>query len=236
MKLIDITDDLIGVLIREMAPMVANLTEWELAISGVGARSVRKEDAYEEILVARLEELCPGLDLGGTNRGLLERFVEYLVEANVKGAYLPGTEEIVLVRENVDESNMDGLRILVAHELVHRGQHVNHPELFKKLEDEVRRLMARTQHGKASFGDMRGTMERVNSVMRIVEGHATYVQQVLHQTRFPDAQIEMHFDMGWLLMRLFGRQKVDQYRRGLAEVVTSIQEGKTVESLYRETT
>jgi len=57
-------------------------------------------------------------------RDIVTRTVEYLVENNVLAAYEPLTNELMVVRENVDDSNLDGLKVVLGHELTHRGQHM----------------------------------------------------------------------------------------------------------------
>ena len=53
--------------------------------------------------------------------GFLERMVEYLVEQDTLAAYLPGADEILAIRENVDDSNLNSLRLALGHELMNRG-------------------------------------------------------------------------------------------------------------------
>lgn len=69
-------------------------------------------------------------------REFVDRTVEYLVEINVLAAYEPLTNELMVVRGKVDDSNLDGLKLVLAHELTHRGQHVHHPALFERASIE----------------------------------------------------------------------------------------------------
>ena len=136
-KRLVVTEQLIREVVHEVAPVVSEATGWPLEIRALGHRVLPRDRGYEEVLLARIKGA--GIDLGDApKRGLLERLLEYVVEGTVLAAYEPSTSELLVVRENVDDSNLDGLRLVVAHELVHRGQHVNHGELFAQVDAAVR--------------------------------------------------------------------------------------------------
>ena len=61
-------------------------------------------------------------------------------------------------------------------------------------------------------------MEDIRPIMTLIESHACYIQEQLKQSYFPDAEIESHFNLATLLMRLFGKLKTSQYTDGLADV------------------
>lgn len=231
MKKLDVTDKLIRELIEEVAPLVSGLTKWNLAIRSLGVRVLPKDRGYEEVLLGQLRGAGINID-EDEPRSLMERLTEYVVEANVLGAYQSSTQELLIIRENVDESNLNGLKLVVAHELVHRGQHVNFAHLFDRLDNTTREVYYYLLQEGASLGEAMRKIDKVKQLMTVIESHAYYVQQLLQKSHFPDAKIESHFNFATLLMKLFGQEKISQYTEGIPQVKAAVASGD-IDSLYR---
>ena len=231
MERLSVTDGLVRGLVDEVAPLVAEATQWGLAVESLAVRVLPRDRGYEEVVLGRLRGV--GIDVEDEHpRGIIERLIEYVVEGNVLAAYEPSTSHLLVVRENVDDSNLDGLRLVVGHELVHRGQHINHGELFGRVDRAIRDIFRRMDEEALSFREMLALLDEITPVMALLESHAAYVQELLRETHFPHAVIESHFSLPALLLRLFGRRKLTQYREALPEVQAAVQSGK-VDDLYR---
>lgn len=225
---LEITDALLREVVSEVGPLVEAETGWPLELEGLGIRAVAKERGYEEIVLGRLRGAGVALEEAVRPR-LLERLLEYLVEANVLAAYEPSSSALIVVRENVDDSNMNGLRLVVGHELVHRAQHVRYPELFNRLDSAIRSLFDET----AGLRDVLGRLNAIQPLMSLIESHAWYVQESLRRTRFPDAVIEHHFNIATVLMRLFGARKMVQYEEALPEITAAAADGR-LDELFQQ--
>lgn len=230
MKKLNITKILIRKTIVEVAPLVEKVTEWNLAIGSLGTMVLPKDRGYEEVLLGRLRGAGIMID-DDHPRTFLGKLIEYVLESNIAGAYQPSTQEILIIRENVDESNLEGLKLVVAHELVHRGQHVHFPHIFVRVDEAIRNTFYELNKEKPNLGEALHIMEKLQPVMTLLESHAHYIQNMLKQTYFPDATIESHFNIATLLMRLFGQKKISQYTEGIPEVASAMASGKT-DSLY----
>ena len=230
MARLKVTDRLIERLVGEVAPLVEEVTGWDLAIGGLRPRVLPKDMGYEEICLGRLRGAGIAIERFEP-RGLLRRLIEYVIEANVLGAYEPSTEELLVVRENVDDSNLDGLRVVVSHELVHRGQHVNHPNVFERVDAMLRSLFDAIASGPMDLAELRRRIDEVRPLMTVVESHAVYVQEQLRCTHFADAVIESHFNLPTLLFRLFGGAKIRQYTDGVPQIADAVSRGG-VDALY----
>ncbi|MEO0086052.1 MAG: hypothetical protein ABIK37_05420 [candidate division WOR-3 bacterium] len=217
---LEITDTLLRQVVSEVGPLVEAETGWPLEPAGLSVRAVPKERGYEEIVLGRLRGAGVRLDEAG-RPGLPERLLEYVVEANVLAAYEPSRGELIVVRENVDDSNLDGLRLVVGHELVHRAQHVRYPELFSRLDSAIRSLFDET----AGLRDVLGRLKAIQPLMSLIESHAWHVQENLRRTHFPGAVIERHFNIATVLMRVFGARKVAQYRDAVPEIAAAAASG-----------
>jgi hypothetical protein len=224
---LNIDERLVDDLVTQMGPVVEQMTGWNLSLAGLGSRVLPRDRGYEEILLGRVRGAGFNIDENG-HRTILERLIEYVVESNVLGAYEHHRNVLFVVRENVDDSNMDGLRLVVAHELVHRGQHVNYPELFDRMD----RMMVEMLEGLLGGGvihDAMAKVQEIRPVMALLETHASYIQEELRKSRFPGAVIESHFNLPVILFRLFGGQKLSQYHD---ETVSAAISNGSIQSLY----
>jgi hypothetical protein len=230
MTRIDVTVPLVRRLAEEVQPLVTKLTGWQLDLPGLEIRVLPQDRGYEEVVLHRLQGAGLSIDKDAP-RGLFERIVEYVVEHSVAAAYEPSTGELSVIRENVDDSNLDGLRLVVAHELVHRGQHFQHPELFVRVDSVVRSTFDYIADGGSDLGTIMEKAAQIQSIMTVLESHAMYVQEVLRETRYPDAMIESHFSLAVVLLRFFAGAKVAQYRDGVPRVAEATRSGR-VDQMY----
>jgi hypothetical protein len=213
-------------LIVDVAPLVERETGWSLDLTTLRSRVVPADRGYEEILLDRLRQM--GIDIPEqAPRNLLDRFVEYLVEGSALAAYQPGSGEILVIRENVDDGDMDGLRVVLAHELVHRGQHVNHPEIFHQVEALFRVVVEPylTPSGQPDMGKLVDALNETRAYMTLLESHAAYIHKRIAGQYYPNARIESRFTLPVLIFRLFGGQKLSQYTEGLPAVAAAADSG-----------
>jgi hypothetical protein len=233
MTKLEITDNLLQQLIHEVAPHVEQATGWDLNLATLNARALPKNQAYEEIVLGRLRNMGNGEDVAA-RRGLIERLVEYVFEGSIQAAYQPNDQAILVVRENVDDSNLDGLRLTLAHELVHRGQHVTHPELFAKIENQLHAInpgMIETPDPD-QVQTILDALEEIRPIMVLLESHAFYIQQQLAMNVYPEGRIEEQRSLPVYLFRLFGGYKLSQYQEGLPAVSNAAQNGKVNELFH----
>jgi len=227
-----ITDTLLHDIIAEVGPLVEGITGWELGLEALGCRIIPKQQAFEEVLLGRLQGMGLAPEALGQS-GLATRLLEFLIEGNVQAAYDPGRGELLVIRENVDDSNPDGLRVIVAHELVHRGQHLHHVELFTRVDEMMGNFLTRVLERGIGIRDTMRVVNEIQPLMTLLESHAFYVQESLRASRFPAARIESHFSLPTLLFRLFGARKLAQYTDGFSAVAAASERGE-VDTLYTE--
>jgi hypothetical protein len=234
MAKLEITDVTLKRLIAEVAPHVEQATGWELNLGTLGARALPKNRAYEEIVLGRLRNIGDEGDTAA-RRGLIERLVEYVFEGSIQAAYQPNDQAILVVRENVDDSNLDGLRLTLAHELVHRSQHVTHPELFAKIENQLHAISLATieKPEPDQVQTILQTLEEIRPIMVLLESHAFYIQKQLAVNVYPHGRIEEQRSLPVYLFRLFGGYKLSQYHEGLPAISNAAQNGQ-VDALFHK--
>ena len=229
MPKLTIDDRLVSSLNNETAPLVSRVTGWELNIPSLHSRVLPRDQGFEAIVEGKLRLL--GLPVS-PQRDLITRTAESLIESNTLAAYEPLANELMVIRENVDDSNLDGLRLVLAHELTHRGQHVNHPELFERVNRLLLSVIQGMGSSQVDFQQIRAYFEQVKPLMTLIESHASYVQGLMKQQFYPLAQIEKHFTLPVLLFRVLGFGKTAQYTDGLPKVSAAMQKGQ-IDTLFR---
>lgn len=229
MTRLDVTNGLIGKLIYQVAPLVQRETGWDLQLSTLNWEVLPQELGYENIVLGRLRGA--GVPVNEGPRPLAERLVEYALEAAILAAYDPNTAMIMVVRENVDDSNLDGLTIILAHELVHRGQHINHPDLFVRLDDAIRSIYADLNQDAFDLQQGKKKIDSIQVVMTIIESHAAFVQHKVMREFYPNAKIENHFNLFNLFSQILGSSKTEQYTYGLPRIADAASRGM-MDQLY----
>jgi hypothetical protein len=165
-------------------------------------------------------------------RDIVDRTVEILIESNVLTAYEPLSNELMVLCENVDDSNLDGLKLVLAHELTYRGQHIQHPNIFERVNRILVSVIKGMESGQVDFQKTLRYYEEVKPLMTLIESHASYVQGLLKQMYFPQARIETRFTLPVILFRIIGFGKTIQYAEGLPQVAAAMQRG-SVDVLFR---
>lgn len=230
MKKLNITCDLIQNIVKDITPLIENLTQWQLRINTLRILVLPKNQGYEEVILGRLRGAGILIDKNHP-RSIIEKLLEHVIEANILGAYQPGTQEIIIIRENVDESNIDGLKLIIGHELVHRGQHLYFKHLFDQVDERIKNIFGYINSDMVSLKEITQEMEKIRPIMSLIESHAYYIQNVLKQNYFPEAKIESHFNVATVLMSTFGKAKTSQYTEKIPEVSKAFNNG-TMDSLY----
>jgi len=230
MKKLNITHYLVQHIVNDITPLIEGLTQWKLGISNLNILVLPKNQGYEEVILGRLQGA--GVHINKDHpRSVIEKLLEHVVEANILGAYQPGTEQLIIIRENVDESNFDGLKLIIGHELVHRGQHLYFKHLFDQIDEKIKNIFGNINSDMVPFKEIIQEMEQIRPIMSLIESHAYYIQSVLKQNYFPDAKIESHFNVATILMSTFGKAKTSQYTEKIPEVSRAFNNG-TMDSLY----
>ncbi len=231
---LDVGESQVRRLIADVAPLVSHLTGWNLRTGDLGARVLAKAGSNEEIVRRRLKSavIAPPPRQAG---GFYERLMERLVEESILAAYDHGGQEIVVVRENVEDADLDGLRLVLAHELVHRGQHVRHKELFDRADALLREVyLAAGPDGAAATATADGAgspVARLEAIMTLLESHARFVEDEVKRLYLPRATLRAGFNMMAFLLQALAPGKGRQYTDGLPAVAAAAGAG-TVDSLY----
>lgn len=219
-----IDNALLASLVGEVAPWVSAITGWNLNLTTLRCRLLSKEQGYEEIVLGRLQ----GVNIDAWKElmpDFIERMIEFMVEENALAAYMPGAGEILVLRENVDDSNLDGLKLVLAHELTHRAQHMAHGRLFDRLDRLIWQAFTLLQSRETGLQAMQQIYGQIQPIMTLLESHASYIQGIVKQKYLPEAKVEKHFNLATLLLRLIGAPKVAQYTEGLPQVVEAANAG-----------
>jgi hypothetical protein len=215
-------------IIEEVAPHVERLTGWDVLSGQLGLLIIPKERAFEEIALGRLERIGVPVSSLPAATNVVERVMSYVLRSAILAAYDPTLDSIFIVRDNVDEANLDGLKVILGHELVHRGQAKRYPAHLAFVDATVREMMMRPK----GLLDLWQKTNDVNRIMTLIEGHATWVHEQL-QRIYPNARIRRHhFSILTALLRIVAAAKVHQYTAG-KRLVAQAGDPASIEELYR---
>ncbi len=238
MTKLDLDKATIDTLVQEMGVIVERETGWRLDIPNLKIQVVPKERGFEELVIRRITEVGIQLPVD-LPKDLFTRIIEYLIENSYLAGYLPGSGSICIVRENVDDSNMDGLRLVIAHELVHRAQHLRFPQLIARMDaqlvDMLKPLLEPDHNAVPDMNAVNLHLTQVEPVMTLFESHAAFIQQRIKERYYPQARIEEHFTLlATILEFLFGARQ-NRYTRGLPAIDAAYAEGK-IDDLFENPT
>ncbi len=199
-------DELVGHALHEVVAHVERLTGWS--------------DLLEDLRTADIEEFGAEISQVMTDAGIHGRFARRVARAVfervVLGAahalYSPHSHTIFLNTRSLEHCNLDGLKVILGHELVHVGQFRNHPDLVaehRRVTAEFSRRLAEAGDGpvdlESLLGD--GTFRRH---MSLIEGYAAYIQGYL-ETIYPLAMVIPH--RSW-----FDRLVIAAFRRATPDL------------------
>ena len=228
---LDVSESLVHRLVADVSPLVTHLTGWNLRAGGLGERVLSRDGCNEEIVRRRLRSAGIAA-LPHQAGGFYELLMSRLLEENILAAYDHGGQEILVVRENVEQGDLDGLRIVLAHELVHRGQHVQHGALFALADSLLREVYSEAGEDGGRAQTARARLDRIGRIMTLLESHAHHLEQEIKRLYLPRATVQARFDMTAFLFQVLDPQKARQYSDGLPAVAEAIRSG-TVDSLYQ---
>ena len=169
-----IDDPLVAHCLLEVAPMVESLTGWSGLLDDLPVRINPDFGAHWQ---ARLSEY---IDTGCATASP-EAHQSFLTNMNgTMAAYDPFEDALIVNATWLDRSNLDALKVVLGHELVHVGQYRNTPDLR-----EQHRTYANTlQDLLAAPGDTdRGEIARAlrqstwHQALTRIEGYAEYIQK-----------------------------------------------------------
>ena len=227
-----VTKELVDYLVSEVVPCVEQTTRWHLDIKKLQTRVIVRELAYETIVLRQNKLWLKSFEnLNNHTSEAVHPLIEKMIESNILGAFEPGTRELIVVKENVDDSNLDGLKIVLSHELVHYGQYLYHQRIFDNL-DKLKYQVSMAYNSRDEQR-MSGLLEEIQPLMTLLESHAFFVEEQIKRQFYPEAKVESHFNWATIMMSVFSPQKQAQYLDGLP-LVSKAAKTNGVDNLFRQ--
>lgn len=235
---LNVDDATVQDLLQSVGALVEAETGWELSLADLRCKVVSRSRGYEELIFNRIRDLGINIE-DDFPRDPFTRLFEYLVENSYMAAYLPGSGCIYLIRENVDDSNLEGLKLVLAHELVHRAQHLRFPDLMHALDLHLLAMVkpllepGNTDPAVPNFEDIHRRLAEVEPVMTLIESHAFYIQERIRTRYYPDARIEHHRTLLTIILEWLNGSGENRYTRGLPAIEQAYA-GGDIEALFRQ--
>ena len=195
---LNITDELIEHCLDEVAPMVESLTGWESLL--------------DDVTVVITDDLSPYLQsFSGLFEGKpswlfrkLSRMLERLStwSSQIVAFYEPNVKSIVIHRSRASNCvNLDGLKVILGHELVHVGQFKHCPEMIAQYNSQLNWLTHFLDElgaqGEINFEEIRAAIEKsaLQEYMSELEGYAAYIQHEFLEKHYNMATFFTHASM-----------------------------------------
>jgi hypothetical protein len=227
---IELSPELLDALLREVAPLVQQESGYPIDLGAV--RIDVLEGNIEEVLEGSgTGALAEWAGLPGWFKVAIGAFMTRLVAA----IYCPLSATIYVNEPMTRQVNLDALKLILAHELVHHGQFTHRPELREQLDEEIGRL------GKVLEDDV-PTEVLVEAVQRLtrgfkqeIEGEAEYVRMKLWKRYYPCATYQpptysvVHKAvMKWAMGSVPGMDRMlrEQYTEGLKQYRDRMERGQ----------
>ncbi|MEO1268760.1 MAG: hypothetical protein AAFX99_11725 [Myxococcota bacterium] len=185
---LNITEPLLQHCLEEVAPLVEELTGWPSLLEGL------KIDLTDDIspYFNQLTQEVFGESTWTTRQ--LDRLMAW--NSNIMALYDPTHHVIAINRSRMARyTNLDGLKVILGHELVHVGQFRQHPELSDLYRSQLNWL--RTLVEKQDDLSPEAIQEAVSKSefqarMSELEGYAYYIQRDYLERRYPMATYFNH--------------------------------------------
>jgi hypothetical protein len=184
---LDLDDELISHALHEVVGHVERLTGWSGLLDDLRTADISAFGA--EIGQVMTDAGIEGRFARGVARAIFERVVLYATF----GLYSPHSHTIFLNAGALEHCNLDGLKVILGHELVHVGQFRNHPELIEKHRRVTADLSRRLAEAGDGPVDVNALLEDapIRTHMRLIEGYAAYIQGYL-EAIYPLAMVVPH--------------------------------------------
>lgn len=205
-----------------LAQLASNDTGWQIA--GTIPVRVVSPDQVSSLIRDEVKNLVsPGFSSADWQK------VEPILESklgdskalvkDVLGIHLRSTNELIVVDDPANRRlTSDSYKSTIYHELVHVAQFQNHPEYFSSVQQLSQdSYKAALTYGKDSK-ETQSVVDKVNSLMALVEGQPTHLQRINDSKYFPDKKViggarKLIGSLG-VLCSSAGRKKTMQYVKG----------------------
>ena len=179
---IELTPGLLEALLREVAPLVQAESGYAIDLDAVRI----------DVLAGNIEQALEGSGTGalaewaglpGWFRVAIGAFLTRLVAA----MYCPLSATIYVNEPMTRTVNLDALKLILAHELVHHGQFTHRPELREQLDDEIARLQQALEDDAPAEVLAEAVQRLTKGFKQEIEGEAEYVRMALWKRHYPCA-------------------------------------------------
>jgi hypothetical protein len=180
---LNIDEDLVNECLVEITPLVEQLTGWRNLLDGLHVEVTDRMGEWA------LKDLVPlmGLESGS----FAEKCSSLLFDQCFKfaGLYSPTHHTLVVNRPLMERNNLDALKVIIGHELVHVGQFKNYPHLIE--EHNARLLEFEELLNSVEDSSLEDVVAKIKTLgmqgqMQELEGYAFYIQKDF---------LEVHYNM-----------------------------------------
>lgn len=170
---LDLDEELVGHCLREVAPKVEHLTGWRNLLDDL---DIVVTNDYRKSFFRLLEWV--DISIGIVARLFLRSWFKLILSQ-----YEPLSQALIVNKRPCANCNLDGLKVVLGHELAHVGQFRSTPELADHCRDSLLWLKERMVQGDLSLKEIveRLDYSMTQYYMSQIEGYASYIESYLRQ-------------------------------------------------------
>jgi hypothetical protein len=196
-----IDDEVLTYAVEEIAPLVEALTGWEDVSRGIRVEAVEHGGEAFARLLSRA-------GLATFSEAEVRRSILRSGIAGSHALYDPFSASIYVDVTKTERQNLDGLKVIIGHELVHAGQFQHHPQLVQEYRELLEAVLAAERADRAGGGTAtlsgalglgkrgREASKKSFGFMANLEGYASYIENDFIRKVLNCAQGMPHLSIG----------------------------------------
>lgn len=170
---LDVDRELVYACLQEVAPKVERLTGWRGLLEDL---EIAVTNNYRKSVFRLVGEL-------GVATSFWDRTALRLLFKMFMAQYEPLSQVLVVHQRPCARCNLDGLKVILGHELVHVGQFKHSPTIVRQYRESLQWLRRTMEDTKLTFREMVENLDYSlhQDFMSQIEGYATYIQRYLER-------------------------------------------------------
>ena len=203
---LDIDVDLVKDCLVEVTPLVEQLTGWRHLLDDLKIEVVEQAGEY---LIKDLADLID-IEADSFAAKIVEKILDH--SAAYLGLYDPIRHTMVINKDKMEPHNLDALKVVIGHELVHVGQFKYHPELIEEHKKRFATLKSMFSEQNLNFEELQAKFESLGfqTQMKELEGYAYYIQKDYLEAHYNLATFFEHTSIFESIIRAFMEHTLDK--------------------------
>ncbi|MCF7859607.1 MAG: hypothetical protein K9N07_09870 [Candidatus Cloacimonetes bacterium] len=188
-KRLNITEDLVESCVNEVLPLVEQATNWHDILDGIHFEIINNKSGMKRIIEKLFEYYQTALGIEDDlvyMPWLFYKILTAILYNSISALYFPGDKTIYINNHTCQYINLDYLKVILGHEIVHAGQFKSVSNLKPALESYLNELLQEVSEDRSAteveeleFEELLKIVKnsKIQNAMTALEGHAYFIQK-----------------------------------------------------------